>query len=175
MARSPAANIGRALLLIGSAAFAATIAAVFSGQHRLASLMFLLLAALAMLAVSFVCTRRHHPLVLRMAALMTGTEVVRVMDFCHEERLCLARDIGQGRYEAWWNWMHHSGHLVLMENGVVHPRCDACFCYAWRPLDKGLETLMMLRSDRWISWDQWRSMDHLEMLTVRRELVGDAA
>lgn len=174
MARSPATIIGRALLVVGFVTAVVTVAAVSNGHLWLASSMMSLLAALTLLATCVAGTKRHHPLVMRTAALMSGTTVVRVMDFVHEERLCLARETGQGRWEAWWNWMQHSGHLVLLENGVVDPRCDACFCYAWRPLDPDLETLLILRADRWISWDQWRSMEHHQMLATRREILGDA-
>lgn len=174
MERSPATGIGRALLVVGFITAAVTVAAVYTGRIWLASSMMSLLAALTLLATIFVGTRRHHPLIMHMAALVSGTTVVRVMDFVHEERLCLARDIGQGRWEAWWNWMQHSGHLVLLESGVVDPRCDACFCYAWRPLDPNLETQLILQADRWISWDQWRSMEHRQMLATRREILGDA-
>lgn len=113
-----------------------------------------------------------HAWFLKLLGKCTNQMPVRVMDYIGKITYVLAKPLDRGVFEA---RLHDGrvGHLILLPNGFVDPRCGASFCYIWQPLDLRIRAQMVLSSrDEWPNWEEFGTMPHLRKIETREQAMS---
>lgn len=166
------------VLLIVSVIFCSVVIPAALTFGRWAAVLLMISAVIMLVAapVMLVTLAKHQQssTISRVCAAVTGGIAVKIMMFDKDEIFSVAYARHDGCWDSWWSWYTRSGHMILDPSGVVDPRSDAHFCYAWRPLDIELETLLVLQAGRWVSWESWQGMAHHNMHKTRNEVFHAA-